>query len=58
MFLNRFASAAAVLAAGGLLLSGGCSKKEEAVTVSIPAVVVEPAIEMEFSDSITEVGEV
>ena len=58
MFLNRFASAAAVMAAGGLLLSGGCSKKEEAVTVSIPAVVVEPAIEMEFSDSITEVGEV
>ncbi len=57
MFLNRFASAAAVLAAGGLVLSGGC-KKEEAVAVSIPAVVVEPAIKMEFSDSITEVGEV
>ena len=57
MFLNRFASAAAILAAGGLILSEGC-KKEEAAAVSIPAVVVEPAIEMEFSDSITEVGEV
>jgi len=58
MFLNRFVSSAAVLAAGGLvLLTGGC-KEEKAKAVSVPAVVVESAVEMEFADTVTEVGEV
>ena len=57
MLFKRFVSAAAVLTAAGLVLTGGC-KEEEAQTVSLPAVVVEPAIEMEFADSVTEVGEV
>lgn len=58
MFSDRFAFAtAAVLTAGGLVLTGGC-KKEEQKTASLPAVVVESAVEMEFSDSVTEIGEV
>lgn len=57
MSMKRFFCAAAVLTAGALVLTEGC-KKEEAVEISIPAVVVEPAIEMEFSDSIIEIGEV
>ena len=57
MLFKRFVSAAAVLTAAGLVLTGGC-KEEEAQTVLLPAVVVEPAIEMEFADSVTEVGEV
>ena len=59
MFLNRFAvsSLAVLAAAGGLFLTSGCDK-EETKTVSVPAVVVEPAVEMEFADTVTEVGEV
>jgi len=58
MLFKRFVSAAAVLTAAGLVLAGGCKEKEEAQTVSLPAVVVEPAFEMEFADSVTEIGEV
>ena len=57
MSMDRFSFAAALLITGGLVLTGGC-KKQEVVETSIPAVVVEPAIEMEFSDSIVEIGEV
>lgn len=57
MFSNRFAFAAAVLAAGGLLLTGGC-KEEKPKAPALPAVVVEPAVEMESSDYVTEIGEV
>lgn len=57
MFPGRFVFAAALLAAGGLVLTGGC-KKEEAKTVSLPVVIVEPALEMDFADSVTEIGEV
>ena len=57
MFLDRFVFTAAVLAAGGLVLTGGCEKKETR-KVSLPAVVVEPAFEMDFADSVTEIGEV
>ena len=57
MVSNRFVSVAAVLAAGGLVLTGGCDKKEAAVR-QLPVVVVEPAVEMDFADSVTEVGEV
>lgn len=57
MSLDRFVFAAAVLAAGSLALTGGC-KKEEAKEVSLPAVVVESVIEMEFADTVTEIGEV
>lgn len=58
MFSKRFVFvSAAVLAVGGLILTGGC-KEEEKKTVEIPAVVVEPVVEMEFADTVTEVGEV
>ena len=57
MFLKRFVFPAAVLAAGGLVLTGGCDK-EETKTAEIPAVVVESVVEMDFADSVTEVGEV
>ena len=57
MSVKRFVFPLAVLAAGGLILTGGC-KKEEAKQVSLPVVVIEPAVEMEFADSVTEVGEV
>ena len=55
MFLNRFVCIGTVLALGGLLLTGGC-KKKEAKAAPVPAVVVEPAVEMDFADSVTEVG--
>ena len=57
MVLKRFVSVAAVIAAGGLVLTGGC-EKEKAVARQLPAVMVEPAVEMDFADSVTEVGEV
>ena len=58
MFSDRFVfTAAAVLAAGGLLLAGGC-KEQKQKAVTLPAVVVEPAVEMESSDTVTEIGEV
>lgn len=57
MFSKRLVFAAAILTAGGLVLAGGC-KEEAPKAVSLPAVVVEPAVEMEFADSVTEVGEV
>lgn len=57
MSMDRFSFVAALLITGGLVLTGGC-KKQEVVETSIPAVVVEPAIEMEFADSVVEVGEV
>ncbi len=44
-------------AAGSLILLSACDEKVQQAPV-IPAVVVEPAIEMEFADSVTEVGEV
>jgi len=57
MFPKRFAFAAAVVAAGGLVLTGGC-KEEVQKAAALPAVVVESAVEMDFSDSVTEIGEV
>ena len=57
MFSDRFVFAAAVLAAVGLLLTGGC-REEEKKPLAVPAVVVESVIEMEFSDTVTEIGEV
>ena len=57
MFLERFVSIATVLAAGGLVWAGGC-KEETQPASELPAVVVEPAIEMDFADSVTEIGEV
>ena len=44
-------------AVGSLVLLSGCDKKVQQ-TRDLPAVVVEPAVEMEFADSVTEVGEV
>ena len=59
MSSKRFVfTAAALLAAGGLVLTGGCKEEEEQRAVEIPAVVVEPAFEMDFADSVTEIGEV
>ena len=58
MFSNRFAFAAALLAAGGLLLTGGCKEEVAQKAAAAPAVVVEPAVEMESSDYVTEIGEV
>ncbi len=57
MSLTRFVFAAALLAAGCLVLTGGC-KKEEAKTVPLPVVIVENVIEMDFADSVTEIGKV
>ena len=45
-------------AVGSLVLLSGCDKKEEAQAPALPVVMVEPAVEMEFADSVTEVGEV
>ena len=45
-------------AVGGLILLSGCDEEESEVQNVVPAVVVEPAIEMEFADSVTEIGEV
>ena len=58
MFSDRFVFTMVVLAAGGLLLTGGCKEEEPQKAAALPAVVVESAIEMEFSDTVTEVGEV
>ena len=44
-------------AVGCLALFSGCDEEKPQAPV-VPAVVVEPAIEMEFADSVTEVGEV
>ena len=44
-------------AVGSLVLLSGCDEKVEQ-TRELPVVVVEPAVEMEFADSVTEVGEV
>lgn len=57
MFFDRFVWGAAVIAAGCLVLTGGC-KAEETETASLPAVVVESVVEMEFADTVTEIGEV
>ena len=58
MFSDRFVCAAAIaLAAGSLVLTLGC-RKEEAKQVSLPAVVVDSVVEMEFADTVTEIGEV
>ena len=45
-------------AAGSLVLLSGCDKKEAAQAPVLPAVVIEQAVEMDFADSVTEVGEV
>ena len=58
MFSNRFAFAAAMLTAGGLILTGGCKEEVAQKAAAAPAVVVEPAVEMEFSDTVTEIGEI
>ena len=49
-----------VLAAAlcSLILLSGCDEEEPEVQNVAPAVIVEPAIEMEFADSVTEIGEV
>ena len=44
-------------AVGSLILLSGCDEEEPEVH-TVPAVVVEPAIEMEFADTVTEIGEV
>ncbi|MBO4648367.1 MAG: efflux RND transporter periplasmic adaptor subunit [Lentisphaeria bacterium] len=44
-------------AVGSLVLLSGCDEETPQVR-TVPAVVVEPAIEMEFADTVTEVGEV
>ena len=44
-------------AAGSLVLLSGCDEKMQQ-TRELPGVVVESAVEMEFADSVTEVGEV
>ena len=44
-------------AVGSLILLSGCDEEKPQAPV-VPAVVVEPAVEMEFADSVTEVGEV
>ena len=45
-------------AVGSLVLLSGCDQKEAAQAPVLPAVVVEQAVEMDFADSVTEVGEV
>ena len=49
-----------VLAAAlsSLILLSGCDEEEPEEVQIVPAVVVEPAIEMEFADTVTEIGEV
>jgi membrane fusion protein (multidrug efflux system) len=58
MFSHRFAFAAVMLTAGGLILTGGCKEEVAQKAAAAPVVVVEPAVEMEFSDTVTEVGEI
>ena len=45
-------------AVSGLILFSGCDEETPEEVQVVPAVVVEPAIEMEFADSVTEIGEV
>ena len=45
-------------AVGSLILLSGCDEETPDEVQTVPAVVVEPAIEMEFADSVTEIGEV
>ena len=45
------------VAVAGLALLAGCDKETPQVR-TVPAVVVEPAVEMEFADSVTEIGEI
>lgn len=45
-------------AVSGLILFSGCEEETPDEVQSVPAVVVEPAIEIEFADSVTEIGEV
>ena len=45
-------------AVGCLALLTGCDEETHQVRTVPPAVIVEPAVEMEFADSVTEVGEV
>lgn len=42
---------------GSLILFSGCNEETPEVS-AVPAVVVEPVIEIEFADSVTEIGEV
>ena len=44
-------------AVGSLVLLSGCNEETPQVR-TVPAVVVEPVVEMEFADSVTEIGEV
>lgn len=44
-------------AVGGLALLAGCNEETPQVR-TVPAVIVEPAVEMDFADSVTEIGEV
>ena len=55
MKINPILVAAAV---GGLILLSGCKEEAPQARTTVPAVVVESAVEMEFSDSVTEIGEV
>ena len=45
------------VAVAGLALLAGCDKETPQVR-TVPAVVVEPAVEMGFADSVTEIGEI
>ena len=45
-------------AVSGLILLSGCDEETPEEVRIVPAVVVEPAIEMEFADTVTEIGEV
>ena len=45
-------------AVGSMILLSGCDEEEPEEVQIVPAVVVEPAIEMEFADTVTEIGEV
>ena len=55
MKINPILVAAAV---GGLILLSGCKEEAPQARTTVPAVVVESAVEMEFSDSVTEIGEI
>ena len=55
MKINPILVAAAV---GGLILLSGCKEEAPQARTAVPAVVVEPAFEMDFADSVTEIGEV
>ena len=57
MFRDRSFFAAALFTAGALALIVGCQEEEDEA-VSVPAVVVETVVEMDFADTVTEIGEV